>query len=152
MADIRKPKEPVATPELTVGPDIATDTVCFVILKARAFDVTEDSALSNEGSDIVDDPTQYLSALADDPTFTEVHDFINQLDVDEQVDLVALTWVGREDFSPDEWTDAVAEARDAHNEMTADYLLGMPMLGDFLEAGLNAFDRHCEDFEERVFQ
>ena len=28
----------------------------------------------------------------------------------------------------------------------------MPLLGDYLEAGLNAFDRHCEDFEERIFK
>jgi hypothetical protein len=29
----------------------------------------------------------------------------------------------------------------------ADYLIGIPTLGDFLEGGLDMVDRSCEDFE-----
>ena len=43
-----------------------------------------------------------------------------------------------------EWKDAIAEARRAHNKRTAEYLLGLPMLGDYLEEGLAAFGESCE--------
>jgi len=39
------------------------------------------------------------------------------------------------------------EAANAHNENTAAYLLGIPMLGDFLEEGLTMLGYSCEPFE-----
>jgi hypothetical protein len=47
-------------------------------------------------------------------------------------------WVGRGDYDPSEWEEAVNEARRRGNRRTAKYLLGMPMLGDWLEQGLEA--------------
>jgi uncharacterized protein DUF3775 len=73
--------------------------------------------------------------------------FINSLSEDEQIDLVALAWLGRDDFSAEDWIEVRAEAARAHNQRTASYLLGMPMLGDFLEEGLSLLDYHCEEFE-----
>jgi hypothetical protein len=61
------------------------------------------------------------------------------LNEDEQVELVALAWLGRGTFDLDEWDEAVDTARNEHNKRTARYLLGMPMLGDYLEEGLAAF-------------
>ena len=39
------------------------------------------------------------------------------------------------------------EAARAHTERTADYLLGIPLLGDFLEEGLSMLGCPCEEFE-----
>jgi hypothetical protein len=39
------------------------------------------------------------------------------------------------------------EAARAHNKRTAAYLLGMPLLGDFLEEGLSLLGYSCEEFE-----
>ena len=39
------------------------------------------------------------------------------------------------------------EAARAHNERTAEYLLGEPLLGDFLEEGLSMLGFSCEDYE-----
>ncbi len=54
---------------------------------------------------------------------------------DEQIDLVALAWLGRDGTGAGDWPDSRREAARAHNERTAGYLLGMPMLADFLEEG-----------------
>jgi hypothetical protein len=43
--------------------------------------------------------------------------------------------------------DFEAEVARAHNERTAEYLLGTPLLGDFLEEGLSKLGYSCEDFE-----
>jgi hypothetical protein len=40
-----------------------------------------------------------------------------------------------------------AEAARAHNGRTARYLLGMPLLPDYLEEALAQFNLSCADFE-----
>ena len=55
---------------------------------------------------------------------------------DEQADLVALAWVGRGTFSADQFDEAVATAKAEHINATEDYLLGIPLLGDYLAEGL----------------
>jgi hypothetical protein len=103
-------------------------------------DVVEPDYGSNSADD---DMRQVLEAYADDASFSETQEFIEGLNIDEQIALVALTWVGRGTFSVDEWEEAVAEARRAHNRHTATYLLGIPLLGDYLEDGLDALGYSC---------
>jgi hypothetical protein len=71
--------------------------------------------------------------------------FIAGLDVDEQIDLVALTWLGRGDASVEEWDDLRSEAARTRNERIPAYLLGLPLLPEHLEEGLSQFGRACED-------
>ena len=77
----------------------------------------------------------------------ELASFINLLSEDEQIDLVALTWLGRNDYSASDWAAVREEAARAHNERTAEYLLGTPLVGDFLEEGLSMLGYSCEDYE-----
>ena len=124
---------------------IAVEKVCDLIERARAFDVKVDIVEPEPGSNLSDDDMrEVLEDYADDPTYQEIKSFIDGLNLDEQIDLVALTWLGRGTYSADEWEDAMNDARDAHNEHTAEYLLGMPMLGDYLEEGLSALDYSCD--------
>ena len=132
------------TDSLELG--IATDKVCFVIVKARQFDVKEGNADPNSGSDAIDDGfTDVLEDKPDDPVFRELTGFINALDIEEQLNLVALAWVGRGTYDKSEWNEALMIARQEHNNRTAQYLLGLPLLGDYLEEGLSQFGRGCAD-------
>ncbi len=81
---------------------------------------------------------------------SELSSFIRGLNVDEQVDLVALTWLGRGDSEIDNWRDLRAQALLAHNNRTAAYLIGTPMLADYLEEAMEAFGVSAEDFEENL--
>lgn len=72
---------------------------------------------------------------------------INSLSEDEQIDLVALAWLGRDDHEAADWPTVREEAVRAHNRRTSSYLLGMPQLGDFLEEGFSMLGYSCEDFE-----
>jgi hypothetical protein len=69
---------------------------------------------------------------------------IANLNEDEQVELVALAWLGRGSYAVDEWEDAKNEAADAHNDRTAQYLMGMPLLADYLEEGLSGLGHSCD--------
>ncbi len=67
---------------------------------------------------------------------------------DEQCELVALCWIGRGDYSAEEWKVALVEARRRRERSTADYLLGIPLLADYIEEGLAKFDLSCQDIEK----
>src|SRR4051812_6822239 len=131
-------------------PTINPDKVCHVILKARQFDAKEAPPYENDGSDAPDDGfRQVLADTVDDPALAEIVAFIRAMNVDEQCELVALCWTGRGDFTAEEWPTALKQAEEMRNARAAEYLTGMPTLGDFLEEGLAAFDLSCESFEKR---
>jgi hypothetical protein len=121
-------------PTLAISPE----KVSYIITKAREFDVKDVVTDPDSGSNASDDAMlSVLEDHADDPVVAELRAAIFALNVDEQVDLVALAWLGRGDGGIDEWDDLRAEAADAHNARTASYLLGMPLLSDYLEEGLS---------------
>ena len=51
---------------------------------------------------------------------------------------MALYWIGRGDFDGPDFPRAVREARSRRSGPTEDYLLGAPMLGDYIEIGLDS--------------
>jgi hypothetical protein len=125
----------VDTPELAVG----LDTIARIVLLAHEFDVKVGS--SDPEADPVDDDDVDAAVLEDrpsDPVRKELASLISDLDVDAQVDLVTLVWLGRDDLGPEDWEDTRAIALEEHNSRTAAYLLGTPLLADHLEAGLDA--------------
>jgi hypothetical protein len=127
---------------------IATEKVCFVVVKAREFVVKDAVTDPGDASNASDD--SMISVLEDhreDPVADELRGFIGALNEDEQIDLVALTWLGRGDGTIDDWSELRAEAARAHNKRTAAYLLGMPLLADYLEEALSLFGQSCGDFE-----
>jgi len=123
-------------PELTISPE----KVGFLIEKAREFDVKEGASDPDSGSNGADD--EMIDVLDDngrDPVVREITGFIDALTVDEQLDLIALMRLGRGDGTLDEWRDLRRDAADEIEDGTAQYLLGEPMLGDFLADGLDEF-------------
>jgi hypothetical protein len=130
--------------KLTISPE----KVCFVIIKAREFDAKEEVEEPDPGSNPSDDKdVEILEDYPDDPVVEEITSFVNSLSVDEQVDLVTLMWLGRDDYTAADWDSVREEAASAHNNRTAEYLLGTPNLGDLLEEGLSMLGFSCEDFE-----
>lgn len=129
---------------LTISPE----KVCYAIVKSREFDAKVEPVEPDPGSNPSDEMMDtVLEDRPDDPVFAELKTFIEDLNVAEQVELVALAWIGRGTYGADEWEETVREARRGHNDRTADYLLGIPELGDILEEGLSQMGYSCEDFE-----
>jgi hypothetical protein len=125
---------------------ISREKVCFFIIKAHEFDVKDVVTDPDGASNATDDAMlSVLEDHKDDPTYYELRSFINALTEDEQIDLVALTWLGRGDGTIQEWDELREEATRLHNNRTAQYLLAKPMLGDHLEEGLAQFGYSCED-------
>jgi hypothetical protein len=135
---LKRPVEQVW--DLTIAPD----TVRLIVEKARTVSaaVNEDYADGAEHEVEIDGEahdTHHHDGLAEEETEdqTELRQIVRELNVDEAAELIALTWIGRGDYDASEFADAVAEARQ-RNYRPSRYLLGMPMLGDWLEEGLEA--------------
>jgi len=144
MAKIISEADESERPDLGINPD----KVCHVIAKARMFDAKEGASDPDSGSNAADDGmTDVLEDLSDDPTYRELVAFIRALDEEEQIWLVALAWIGRGTYEASELSEALREARDQHNKRTAEYLTGLPLLGDYLQEGLAAFGEDCAAFE-----
>lgn len=127
---------------------ISPETVCYLIVKAREFDVKVAPAESDPGSNPSDDRNvEILEDFADDPTYQELTSLLEALNEDELLDLVALAWVGRGDYDKETWREARAQARDIPKADAPRYLLGTPLLGDYLEEGLAALGYSCEEYE-----
>lgn len=133
----------ITAPTLSISPE----KVCFFVLKVREFDVKDVVIDPDSGSNPTDDAMiSVLEDHRDDPTHLELRSFIDALTEDEQIDLVALTWLGRGDGTIADWNDLRKEADRLHNKRTAAYLLAKPMLADHLEEGLSQFGCSCEDY------
>jgi hypothetical protein len=83
--------------------------------------------------------------FAGDTYYQDLKATIDDLDPDQQATLVVLMWFGRGDFSLSEWAEALINAEDSWNNHTADYLIGTSLLVEYLEEGLEQFDKTDAD-------
>lgn len=132
--------------------DIALEIVCHVIHRARELVADLDPLEDEPGKRAADDTADELSeedegGLSESAEYEELKEYIRNLHEDEQIELVALTWVGRGTYTAEDWDEAVEIARDEHAKNAARYLLSQPLLADELEEGLNEFDLSCEDVD-----
>lgn len=125
--------------------NVSSDTVCRLIRLAQEFHAQEEVTFPEDPSNPSGDwAVQMLASHADDATFQEFQFIVNDCDPDQQQEIVALLWLGRGDFSEDEWGAAVEMAGENWNPRTAEYLIAHPLLPDYLAEGLNLLGYNCE--------
>lgn len=118
--------------------NIDSETVSYIIVKAREFDEQVAPEEPDPGSNPADDKmVEVLEERPDDPTYEELMSALESLNEDQLLDLVALLWIGRGDYESDEWEEARSEAEAIRDKHIPTYLVGTPLLGDYLEEGLS---------------
>ena len=123
--------------QLTVNPE----AVSFIIEKAREFDAKVAPDDPESGSNPADDKfIDVLEDFPDDPTLEELKGAIDQLNQEESRDLVAIMWTGRGDYDKESWDEAKRQAETIPPRDRSRYLIGTPMLADYLEQGLDELD------------
>ena len=136
--------------EIDVELSISLEKVCFLIAKAREFETKDVATIPDEASNPTDD--RMIEVLEDRPNedavLQELRSIIGDMSEDEQIDLVALAWLGRGDAGAEGWEELRSEAARAHNQRTASYLLPMPLLPTYLQDGLAELGLSCEEFEK----
>jgi hypothetical protein len=133
--------------------DTDLETICWLIVKVREFEVEDampaeadddDATVTPDSEEALEEADE--SRAQEDPIYAEAKRVIDELNEEAQIELVALTWLGRGDYTgPDEWQEALDEAGNRHAEInTAEYLLGNPLLADYLEEGLSQLGLSCD--------
>jgi hypothetical protein len=124
------------------------EKICYLIIKAREFDVKMEPEVPDPGDNPGDDAERViLFDYPDDPTAEEVRACLDGLNDDEACEVLALVWLGQGDYKSDEWDTALADAQDAPDERRPEALMSNPLLADYLEEGLSQLGYSCEDME-----
>ena len=128
------------------------ETYCRLILRARELEAQVPASDPDEDASDVDDiddegEDQALSVLEDELNTVveeEVRATLDDLADDQLAEALALAWIGRGTYDASEWDEAFTEASDTDPESTIDEMMEMPLLSNYLESGLAAFDYSCE--------
>ena len=128
---------------------ISTDKVCAFIEAAREVagkvpSTAGDRTTTGDDSRLVTLEEPEGIGEDEDARRGEMVEFVAGLNVEEQVDLLALIWLGRGDYELAEWDDAVAEAEARIAARDPDYMIGDAALPEYLGGGLEAFGRSCD--------
>lgn len=136
----------MAGAELTLSPDQAY----FILLRARELEAKVPQTDPASGSNAADDKAvDILEASRGDATRAELLAAVRRLNVDEQLDLIALTLLGRGDYSSEEWIDARAAAADLGVSRAPGLMADTALASDYLEEGLSQLGYTLADFADR---
>ncbi len=125
---------------------IKLETMCYIIAKAREFHAKEEVVLPDTpGSPSEDWALQVLADHSQDYSLREMTGAIGEMSQRQRAELVALMWLGRGDYSLDEWEQAVDDAIGDYSLRAAAYLLSHPIVADDLEEGLIAHGYSCQE-------
>jgi Protein of unknown function (DUF3775) len=127
---------------------IPLEKLAYIIVKAREYDAEVPPVDEESGSNPSDDANRdVLQESSGNPSHQELVDAIDGLSDLERIELLALTWLGRGDYGKEEWLDALRQAREIHDGKETDYLVGTPLLGDYLEEALSQLGYSIGDYE-----
>lgn len=124
------------------------ERLAYIIAKARQFDaevpVEPDAATGSDPPD--DNQREVLLDTPDNPTEQELRDALDSLGPAERQELLALMWLGRGDYDAETWPEALRQAGENADANLTNYLVGTPLLGDYLEEGADALGLSLQDF------
>jgi hypothetical protein len=131
--------------------DISPEKVAWIIVRLREIETKVDPVDDVADADYADEqPGTVLQSGPDDHSRQEVATFLQGLNEDEKLNLVALSWIGRGTYDKSEWNRVLEIARNERTNNTTDYLLGNPQLAEELEDGLDAFGFSVAELEDGV--
>jgi hypothetical protein len=124
---------------------------CYIIALARAFDSAMAEAMQQveepDGPRDLDDALNACDRLAvDDSPGDDLRAALKLLNEEQLQEVAALLWLGRGDYDRASWRQALQAGRDIGDERDLDvYVVGTPLLADYLEEGLLALGHDCAD-------
>ncbi len=108
-----------------------------LVLRLNAVMAKEGTDIPDLGGNASDDEVPVTLQETDgDLSRDEITQEIESMNDEQQDALVALFWIGRGDREAAEWEETKALARQQHEGLVSRYLLGQPLAGEFLTAGL----------------
>ncbi|MDY6799501.1 MAG: DUF3775 domain-containing protein [Pseudomonadota bacterium] len=126
--------------------ELNPERVCNIIQLAREFHAKEAVVIPEMPNNPGDDwALQVLADHRDDPVYGELKYAIGDLEPDQQAQLLALAWLGREDYTLDEWEQALQSAVDNLTSSPAEQIIAIPYIADYLDEGLRLHGYSCQE-------
>jgi hypothetical protein len=127
---------------------IPLEKLAFLVVKAHEVDAEVEPVNPEDASNQPDDAErQALEDREENSAYQELFDALIALNGDELDEVAALRLVGRGDYDASEWSDALAAVRETMAERLPRRLVADPLLGTYLEDGLDALGYALEDLE-----
>ncbi len=128
--------------------NIGLDRLSHIILLAREYDEglpheEEEEEEENHVGEAIDE--ELVEEHEYDLAYQEIKGALSNLNSDDLASLVAVVWIGRGTYDAEEYDEALAEAADLDTARMADYLIGTPLLAEYIEEGMT---RLGVEFEE----
>ncbi|MBS0003199.1 MAG: DUF3775 domain-containing protein [Thioalkalivibrio sp.] len=126
---------------------INLDIVLWVVNLTREFHAKEEVVFPDNSMEGNDDDwaMQMLADHGNDLTLQELRSGLQGLDRELQAELLALKWIGRGDYGPEEWEDVLHEAIDNWSPEIMDRLIATPLIPEYLLEGLDALGIEHEE-------
>lgn len=125
---------------------IRLETLCCIIALVREFQAKEAVVIPDSQTAPSEDwALQILADHSHDAHLNQLRQSIGEMSERQRAELVALMWLGRGDYSIEEWEDGVDQALGDFSLRACEYILAHPMISDHLEEGLIAHGLSCED-------
>lgn len=129
--------------------DISPEKVAWIIVRAREYEAKV-LPFNADPETSAEEHSGILEERHANPTIRELVGYIRALNADEQANLVALLWIGRGTYEPEQWQEALTQARTERETSTERYLLRSPLLAEHLEAGLDAMGHRPAALEDSL--
>jgi hypothetical protein len=132
--------------DLNVDPELVRAIVAharaalFEVPDAEADEVEEEMELDAATAVEREDAAHLHYEDGPDGTRAETAAMIDSLNVDEQAELVALTWIGRGDYDPSELSTAVQEAKERATGPASTTLFEIDAFPSHMANGLSAYE------------
>ena len=72
------------------------------------------------------------------------HPGLVDMEPDQRATVLALLWLGRGDYDITEWSAALEEAMGSLAPSTADQIIAIPLVADYLQEGLSLHGYSCD--------
>jgi len=127
--------------------DINAERLSLLITLAREYDEDvpsdDDEDDENHVGEAIDE--ELVEEHEYDLAYQELKGALESLSRDELNCVVALVWLGRGTYDQDEFEDALSEASELDPARIPDYLIGTPLLPEYLEEGMTKMGLELEE-------
>lgn len=127
--------------------NISLDRLSQIILLAREYDEglphDEEDEEENHVGEAIDE--ELVEEHEYDLAYQELKGALENLNSDDLASLTALVWIGRETYDPEEYETALKEASELDESRMADYLIGTPLLAEYIEEGMTRLGVELEE-------
>ena len=126
--------------------ELNPERVCNIIQLAREFHAKEAVVIPEMPNNPGDDwALQVLADHLEDPVYRELKYAIGDMEPDQQAQLLALAWLGREDYTLEDWAEAQQVAVENLASTAAEQIIAIPYIADYLDEGLRLHGYVCDE-------